>query len=112
MRHTPTPVSPLNEPSKIDEYTENVTQTIHSAIAHSSIDIPNSRRLPFTPRGFQKLIEEKRETWKKWQTTRDPALKRKLNHLIETMRLGLLKSSAASTQPQTTPPPCTDYVVK
>ena len=86
---------PLNDAESIDRLEANITSSIQEALRDASVPF-SSRALPPIPRRIQALIDQKRKIRADWKTSRDPCLKRKLNHLIEQIKAALEDSAADS----------------
>ncbi|KOB53653.1 putative endonuclease and reverse transcriptase-like protein, partial [Operophtera brumata] len=80
-----TPSRPILEPKDVDELTVELTCAIQMALAEASHP-PRQNRLPKTHPRLANLLREKRLLRKRWQRTRDPAIKTKLNALCEEVK--------------------------
>lgn len=68
----------IRSPDDLDRCVEHLTQTVRGALEQSTTLRP-SDRAPELPRYIRDAIREKRKLVRRWQLTRDPAVKRTLN---------------------------------
>ena len=96
LQSNPPPCSePLVDAASVDRLERVITSQIQGAM--DTATTPHSTRgLPPLPQWIQTLIAKKRKTRIEWQITRDPALKAKLNGLVERIRAALESRDSAS----------------
>ena len=86
---------PVTTPADIDRLEAKITSAIRGSMTEATLPA-SSRKLPPVSAHIRGLIERKRRTRTEWQRSRDPAIKNRLNQLIDEIREALLESAADS----------------